>query len=189
MFTSRLLTSARGPLPRIALRHRPSPIISRLASHGRLTTLTGPKNRPTPSTSLPRITTLTTTPILSQLRVYATETNLGKFKKPRGRFIKACLKTLTFFGFIGAVFGGALVCFFIYDATTYSEEGDATDIAVSELALSPERGGPKNLPIARVLVDDDESEGRANCKHKPKLVVRLTFLSCSLLPFADKNLS
>ncbi|KAJ6259290.1 hypothetical protein Dda_6189 [Drechslerella dactyloides] len=118
-------------------------------------------------------------PILQQLRRYADDAAgkdpaapaSGKVKKPRGTLTKAMLGTLTMFGFVVAVFGGAIVCFFIYDATTYREEAGDVDVPVSELALNPERGGPKNLPIARVLVDDDESEGRATCKHKPKLVI------------------
>jgi NADH dehydrogenase len=67
--------------------------------------------------------------------------------------------------------GGLVVAFFIYDATTYKEDVAASDVPVSELALNPRRGGPKNLPIADYFVDDDDcSENRA-IKHKPKLVI------------------
>ena len=64
-----------------------------------------------------------------------------------------------------------MVAFFIYDATTYREDLTYTDIPVSTEALYPRRGGPKNLPIADVLVDDDDSEENTRQKHKPKLVV------------------
>ncbi|EWC45379.1 hypothetical protein DRE_00778 [Drechslerella stenobrocha 248] len=115
--------------------------------------------------------------ILHQIRQYADDAAAqgaplaANIKKPRGRIVRALVRTLTIFGFVGAVFGSALVCFFVYDATTYREEFNAPDVPVSELALNPERGGPKNLPIARVLVDDDESDGQLTCKHKPKLVI------------------
>ncbi|KAL9113074.1 MAG: hypothetical protein Q9227_002686 [Pyrenula ochraceoflavens] len=45
------------------------------------------------------------------------------------------------------------------------------DIPVSELALSPQKGGPKNLPIAHVLVDDEDSPQMSEQKEKPKLVI------------------
>ncbi|KAA8571100.1 hypothetical protein EYC84_000453 [Monilinia fructicola] len=45
------------------------------------------------------------------------------------------------------------------------------DISISELALSPRRGGPKNLPIAEVQIDDDDSEEMQKQKDKPKLVI------------------
>jgi NADH dehydrogenase len=70
-----------------------------------------------------------------------------------------------------AVTSGLVVAFFIYDATTYSDEGSTTDIPVSELALTPRRGGPKNLPIAEHFVDDDDCAENKSVKHKPKLVL------------------
>jgi NADH:ubiquinone reductase (H+-translocating) len=63
------------------------------------------------------------------------------------------------------------VAFFAYDATTYREELTYADVPVSKRALEPKRGGPKNLPIAEVLVDDDDSEEMSRQKHKPKLVI------------------
>lgn len=66
---------------------------------------------------------------------------------------------------------GLVVAFFIYDATTYREEPLHGDVPVSEIALNPRRGGPKNLPIAEVLVDDDDTETKKSRKHKPKLVI------------------
>ena len=67
--------------------------------------------------------------------------------------------------------GGLVLAFFIYDASTYREDLTFTDIGVSEHALKPERGGPKNLPIARVLVDDDDCPENIGQKDKPKLVI------------------
>ena len=79
-----------------------------------------------------------------------------------------------FFAYSGAfilVSGGLVVAFFIYDASTYREDLSYTDIPVSESALQPRRGGPKNLPIAQVLVDDDDCDEMARQKNKPKLLI------------------
>ncbi|KAL9615008.1 MAG: hypothetical protein Q9167_000540 [Letrouitia subvulpina] len=73
-------------------------------------------------------------------------------------------------GFI-LVVGGLVLAFFVYDASTYREDLTFTDISVSEEALSPRIGGPKNLPIAEALVDDDDCPGNTRSKNKPKLVV------------------
>ncbi|KAG8833379.1 hypothetical protein FRC17_010775 [Serendipita sp. 399] len=47
---------------------------------------------------------------------------------------------------------------FIHDAFTYSEK-HLDRVPVSPLALNPKLGGPKNLPIAEVNLDDEENEG------------------------------
>ncbi|KAL9107387.1 MAG: hypothetical protein Q9187_008432 [Circinaria calcarea] len=73
-------------------------------------------------------------------------------------------------GFI-LVSSGLVLAFFVYDASTYREDLTYTDIPVSVSALEPRRGGPKNLPIAEVLVDDDDSEEMQRQKDKPKLVI------------------
>ena len=75
------------------------------------------------------------------------------------------------FGFFIAIAGGLVIAFFIYDATTYDDNPEAFDIPVSEYALTPRRGGPKNLPIAEYFVDDDDTEEMKKQKHKPKLVI------------------
>merc|ERR1711939_161852 len=67
-----------------------------------------------------------------------------------------------------SVAGGA---FFLYDASTYREDPSYRDIQVSEIALSPRRGGPKNLPIAEVQIDDDDCAEMQRQKGKPKLVI------------------
>lgn len=59
---------------------------------------------------------------------------------------------------------------FIHDAFTYSEK-HLERVPVSPLALHPERGGPKNLPVARVQVDDEEDEENKMLAEKPKLVI------------------
>lgn len=64
------------------------------------------------------------------------------------------------------VLGVGVIAFFIYDASTYKEEATHSDIDISQLALQPRRGGPKNLPIAEMFLDDSEADAR-----KPRLVV------------------
>ncbi len=70
-----------------------------------------------------------------------------------------------------AFLGIGVVGFFLYDASTYREDLSYRDIQVSELALNPRRGGPKNLPIAEVQIDDDDCEEMQRQKDKQKLVI------------------
>lgn len=77
---------------------------------------------------------------------------------------------MAYLGLFIVMLGGATIAFFIYDATTYREDLSAEDIPVSELALNPRRGGPKNLPIVDHFIDDDQSDRCRKNKHLPKLV-------------------
>jgi NADH:ubiquinone reductase (H+-translocating) len=67
--------------------------------------------------------------------------------------------------------GIGVVGFFLYDASTYREDLSFSDIQVSEIALRPRTGGPKNLPIAEVQIDDDDCSEMRSQKDKPKLVI------------------
>jgi NADH dehydrogenase len=69
---------------------------------------------------------------------------------------------------IGIVTLGAGIL--VHDAFTYNER-HIDRVPVHPLALHPERGGPKNLPIARMLVDDKEDEESKALPEKPKLVI------------------
>lgn len=88
-----------------------------------------------------------------------------------GAFARFCYRIFAYTGFFMLTIGGLVLAFFIYDASTYEGPEKLTDIPVSEAALSPIRGGPKNLPIASVLVDDDDCPENAQQKGKPKLVI------------------
>ncbi|KAF1993309.1 hypothetical protein P154DRAFT_549644 [Amniculicola lignicola CBS 123094] len=90
---------------------------------------------------------------------------------PRSRLLRFAYRTAYVTGIFLIVSTGLVVAFFIYDASTYSDDPEAEDIPVSELALSPRRGGPKNLPIAEYFVDDDDCPQNKAAKHKPKLVI------------------
>ncbi len=91
--------------------------------------------------------------------------------KRRSRLFRFTYRLFAYAGAFGVITGGLIVAFFIYDASTYREDLSYTDIPVSEDALEPKRGGPKNLPIANVLVDDDDCPENARQKQKPKLVI------------------
>lgn len=97
-------------------------------------------------------------------------------------------KGFAYCGFFIVSSGAAVVAFFIYDATTYREEPSAEDIPVSQLALNPPRGGPKNLPIAEVLLGDHDSEGMMEQRDRPRLVVLGTgWGSIALLKHLNPN--
>ncbi|PSN62334.1 hypothetical protein BS50DRAFT_578142 [Corynespora cassiicola Philippines] len=90
---------------------------------------------------------------------------------PKSRLLRIAYRAAATLGIFVTVSGALVVAFFLYDASTYKEGGLAEDIPVSELALNPRRGGPKNLPIADHFVDDDDSPENKATKHKPKLVI------------------
>jgi len=89
----------------------------------------------------------------------------------RGRIFRFFYRFFAYAGGFIIVSGSLVLAFFIYDASTYREDLSYSDIPVSEHALMPKRGGPKNLPIAHVLVDDDDCADNTRNKHKPKLVI------------------
>ncbi|ODV97086.1 hypothetical protein PACTADRAFT_39701 [Pachysolen tannophilus NRRL Y-2460] len=77
-------------------------------------------------------------------------------------------------GVVGTSVAGLILVFFLYDYSTYGSGKyweDDTKLSVPELALSPERGGPENLPILRAQLDSFDSPSKANSRHKPKLVI------------------
>lgn len=92
--------------------------------------------------------------------------------KPPGpnRFLRISLNAAKYTAFTGfsAILGLSVLVggVFIHDAFTYSDK-HIDRVPVSPLALHPEHGGPKNLPIASVLVGD-EDHGALN---KPRLVI------------------
>lgn len=91
--------------------------------------------------------------------------------KQRSRLFRFTYRLFAYAGGFFLISGGLVLAFFVYDASTYREDLSYTDIPVSEDALEPRRGGPKNLPIAEVLVDDDDCPENSRQRHKPKLVI------------------
>ena len=91
-----------------------------------------------------------------------------------GRFLRVGRNAAkyTAFACFSAVLGLSVVVggVFIHDAFTYSDK-HIDRVPVSPLALHPERGGPKNLPVASVLVGDEDDGEFAPVHDKPRLVV------------------
>lgn len=97
-------------------------------------------------------------------------TNSGKPKSAFGRAVTVA-KWTAFLG-VSSVAGLMLLGagIFIHDACTYTDK-HVERVPVHPLALKPERGGPKNLPIAKALVADEEDEENRKLAQKPRLVI------------------
>lgn len=107
-----------------------------------------------------------------QLRTLSTASGaLPVEVRAKSRVVRWLWKGFTVLGIFVGVSGGLVLAFFAYDASTYKENAELIDLNVSEYALNPRRGGPKNLPIVDHLVDDDDSPEKKAQKHKPKLVI------------------
>ncbi|KAI0819034.1 nucleotide-binding domain-containing protein [Irpex lacteus] len=59
---------------------------------------------------------------------------------------------------------------FLHDAFTYNEK-HIEGVPVAPLALQPERGGPKNLPIVKSYLNDIEDETQEALSMRPHLVI------------------
>ncbi|KAL4725617.1 hypothetical protein ACLX1H_007766 [Fusarium chlamydosporum] len=99
--------------------------------------------------------------------------NLSGKPLPQGksRLVNFCYRAAAWIGISISVVGVGIVGFFIYDASTYFEHPNQSDIDVSKIALQPRSGGEKNLPIAEVYIDDDDTEEHRRLKDKPRLVI------------------
>jgi len=92
----------------------------------------------------------------------------------RSRLLRRSLRVVKYTSYftLSAAFGvlalGAGV--FIHDAFTYTNR-HVDRVPVSPLALHPERGGPKNLPVVSVLLADEEDEEAKKLMAKQKLVI------------------
>ncbi|CAD6448685.1 30e61683-d70a-4566-8cbc-9745b7391557 [Sclerotinia trifoliorum] len=125
---------------------------------------TNPKRSLTAITNQPKWSKL---PITRNVRFVS-----GKsFPQRRSKALNFLYRSAALLGGSLILLGVGVVGFFVYDATTYREDLTYSDISISELALSPRTGGPKNLPIAEVQIDDDDTEEMQKQKDKPKLVI------------------
>ncbi|KAF9265635.1 putative NADH dehydrogenase, 64 kd subunit, mitochondrial [Marasmius fiardii PR-910] len=109
---------------------------------------------------------------IARARLYSTEQALNV--KPRRNILARSLTVAKYTGYVGlsAVFGlfvfGAGIL--VHDAFTYNER-HVERVPVNPLALHPERGGPKHLPLVKVQIDDEEDEEMKKLAEKPRLVV------------------
>ncbi|KZF23287.1 hypothetical protein L228DRAFT_210129 [Xylona heveae TC161] len=78
---------------------------------------------------------------------------------------------LAFCGLFVIFSGTIILAIIIYDAIQTREDLTHADIPVAEMALNPRTGGPKNLPIAEILVDDEDTPDMVKQKDKPRLVI------------------
>lgn len=106
-----------------------------------------------------------------QLRV---RLNSTAQQPPPNRLWKGTKTTAKYAGYLclSSVIGVATLTagILIHDAFTYNEKH--TDrVPVSPLALSPLKGGPKNLPIVGVQFGDEEEEEMQHLMTRPKLVI------------------
>ena len=113
---------------------------------------------------------------LLHLRSYVSEPLQTPIAKPphRSRILRRAFTLLRFSGYflLSSAFGILAIGggIFIHDAFTYTDK-HLDRVPVSPLALHPELGGPKNLPVVRVQVDDEEDEENIKLAEKPRLVI------------------
>ncbi|WZH43286.1 Nadh dehydrogenase [Fusarium acuminatum] len=89
----------------------------------------------------------------------------------KSKIVNFCYRAAAWVGISISVLGVGVIGFFLYDASTYYEHPNMSDIDVSKIALQPRYGGEKNLPIAEVYIDDDDTEEKRRLKDKPRLVI------------------
>ncbi|GAA95464.1 uncharacterized protein L969DRAFT_85141 [Mixia osmundae IAM 14324] len=77
-----------------------------------------------------------------------------------------------FLAFLSIIVGSVTLTLtvLLYDAFTYSSK-HVDNVPINPVALNPKRGGPKNLKIAEVLVDDEETSDSKSLMTKPRLVI------------------
>ncbi|PGH35669.1 NADH dehydrogenase [[Emmonsia] crescens] len=121
--------------------------------------------------SLPPLSTKVQFSFRSQLQRSLRLTPTKPPLRQRSRTVRVLYNLFTYCGIFVVISGVLVAGFFVYDASTYHHDLSSQDIPVSELALNPRRGGPKNLPIAEVLIDDHDSEVMREQWDKPKLVI------------------
>ncbi|BFZ56562.1 hypothetical protein PYCC9005_003609 [Savitreella phatthalungensis] len=86
-----------------------------------------------------------------------------------GRLQRLAYGTVKYCGITTIGFAVIVAGFFAYDSMTYVEHA-RNAVAVPSLALTPNRGGPKNLPIAEEMIDEYE-DGDAKPHGREKLVI------------------
>ncbi|KAK3353679.1 hypothetical protein B0T25DRAFT_480134 [Lasiosphaeria hispida] len=121
--------------------------------------------------ALPAASTARQWKLLALRQTQARQLSGAPLPRSKSRLLNFAYRTAAWFGSSVVVISGGVVAFFLYDASTYKSDGMHGEVAVSQLALNPRRGGPKNLPIVEACIDDDDTEEMQKQKDKPKLVI------------------
>ncbi|RKU46870.1 hypothetical protein DL546_008981 [Coniochaeta pulveracea] len=161
------LNSSRRALPVL----RPQHVLARNLVQSR-TLITKPRKSPSSSSSSEKTSIARSKPWqLLASRISSRQLSGRPLPQTRSRLLNFAYRASAWFGSAVVIFGIGVVGFFLYDASTYKDTSDVGDVDVSQLALNPRRGGPKNLPIVEVMLDDDDTEAKRRQKEKPKLVI------------------
>lgn len=109
--------------------------------------------------------------------IYRYPCSQGRFASTtpsRRPFLHRTRQFLRWTGYAAAstVLGVTLItgAIFVHDAFTYTE-AHVDKVPVSPLALSPETGGPKNLPVVSAFLSDIEDPENERINQKPRLVI------------------
>ena len=94
---------------------------------------------------------------LLQEKVRAAGPTEGALARRLGKLVKWSIYTT---GVLVSSVGVSLIAFFLYDASTYKDSEVPDFIDVPKMALTPELGGPENLPILRDNLDAYDSEAK-----------------------------
>ncbi|VBB74075.1 Putative mitochondrial external NADH-ubiquinone oxidoreductase 2 precursor [Podospora comata] len=132
-----------------------------------------PSSRTTIPGTAPDFKTFFTTPplTLTHLRQLSSTTSKNA-PKTTPKALKYAYRFAAWFGSSVLFVSLGVIGFFVYDATTYVDHAsNKSDLTISQLALNPRRGGPKNLPILEVFIDDEDDEDRKRQTDKPRLVI------------------
>lgn len=164
-----------GVVPRFTHPTSAAPTLSRLGLlHARFNSTTGKDNKPEtqpPSIDSQNIPSdpkkLTEEHHKKHKWRYSSHGELDPDFSGKHPWVAGCLRLAisTTIGIL--VVGGILL---IHDASTYTER-HVGRVPVNPLSLHPRRGGPKNLPIIEVNIDDEEDEEKRAMKDKPRLVI------------------
>lgn len=167
--------SAAGVAPRFAHPTSTAPTLARLGIfHARFNSTTGKNDGPNtqpPSVDSENIPSdpkkLTEDHKKHHKWRYSSHGELNPDFSDKHPWVAGCLRLAISTAIGVLVVGGILL---IHDASTYSER-HVGRVPVNPLSLHPRRGGPKNLPIIEVNIDDEEDEQKRAMKDKPRLVI------------------
>ncbi|OLL24347.1 External alternative NAD(P)H-ubiquinone oxidoreductase B1, mitochondrial [Neolecta irregularis DAH-3] len=103
------------------------------------------------------------------------------FYPPRTRIQKMLKTSKRFVGYGSAFIVVSVAGLFVYDACTYPGSRNFP-VPINPLALNPRTGGPKNLPIAELLLDDVNDE---DVKKQKLVILGSGFAAISLAKTLD----